>query len=130
MTEAGRHAFSSAVAVHDQLQSLAREVRSLSGEVAGVVRLFANASAIIGFLPERLKDFQARYPLVQIALTEQISDGVVRACVEDRADVGISSSARCRSSTSSRRTPPSRFPLKEKLDGNTGIDRPRTVSLQ
>ncbi|MEM5425485.1 LysR substrate-binding domain-containing protein [Paraburkholderia ferrariae] len=126
MTEAGRHAFSSAVAVHDQLQSLAREVRSLSGEV----RLFAHASAIIGFLPERLKDFQARYPLVQIALTEQISDGVVRACMEDRADVGISSSARCRSSTSSRRTPPSRFPLKEKLDGNTGIDRPRTVSLQ
>ncbi|MCP3720867.1 LysR substrate-binding domain-containing protein [Paraburkholderia sp. CNPSo 3281] len=92
LTEAGRHAFSRAVAVHDQLQSLAREVHSLSGEVAGVVRLFANASAIVGFLPERLKVFQARYPLVQIALTEQISDEVVRACMEDRADVGISAS--------------------------------------
>jgi len=94
LTEAGRHAFSRAVAVHDQLQSLAREVQSLSGEVAGVVRLFANASAIVGFLPERLKVFQARYPLVQIALTEQISDEVVRACMEDRADVGISASGR------------------------------------
>ncbi|WP_269502284.1 LysR family transcriptional regulator [Burkholderia sp. IMCC1007] len=90
LTEAGRHAFSRAVSVHDQLQSLAREVQSLSGEVAGVVRLHANASAIVGFLPERLKAFQARYPLVQIALTEEISDEVVRACVDDRADVGIS----------------------------------------
>lgn len=90
LTEAGRHAFARAVSLHGQLQSLAREVQSLSGEVAGVVRLFANASAIVGYLPERLKAFQARYPLVQIALTEQISDEVIRACTEDRADVGIS----------------------------------------
>ncbi|MGR3909544.1 LysR family transcriptional regulator [Burkholderia sp. SR8] len=94
LTEAGRHAFSRAVSVHDQLQSLAREVQSLSGEVAGVVRLHANASAIVGFLPERLKAFQARYPLVQIALTEKISDEVIRACVDDRADVGISACAK------------------------------------
>ncbi|CAG9191338.1 Transcriptional regulator, LysR family [Paraburkholderia sabiae] len=93
LTEAGRHAFARAVSVHDQLQSLAREVQSLSGQVAGVVRLYANASAIVGFLPERLKAFQARYPLVQIALTEQISDEVIRACVDDRADVGISASS-------------------------------------
>ncbi|MGN6667240.1 MAG: LysR substrate-binding domain-containing protein [Trinickia sp.] len=93
LTEAGRHAFSRAVSVHDQLQSLAREVQSLSGEVAGVVHLYANASAIVGFLPERLKAFQAHYPLVQIALTEQISDEVVRACLDERADVGISATS-------------------------------------
>ncbi|RQS65706.1 LysR family transcriptional regulator [Burkholderia sp. Bp8963] len=94
LTEAGRHAFARAVSVHDQLQSLAREVQSLSGQVAGVVRLFANASAIVGFLPERLKAFQARYPLVRIALTEQISDEVIRACMDERADVGISASGK------------------------------------
>ncbi|KHK55818.1 LysR family transcriptional regulator [Ralstonia sp. A12] len=94
LTEAGRHAFSRAVSVHDQLQSLEREVRSLSGEVAGVVRLCANTSAIVGFLPERLKSFQSRYPLVQIALTERISDEVVRACIDDRADVGISANSK------------------------------------
>ncbi|MGU7774729.1 LysR family transcriptional regulator [Burkholderia sp. MR1-5-21] len=94
LSEAGRHAFSRAVSVHDQLQSLAREVQSLSGQVAGIVRLYANASAIVGFLPERLKAFQARYPLVQIALTEQISDEVIRACMDDRADVGISASSK------------------------------------
>lgn len=58
------HAFSRAVLVHDELQSLAREVQSLSGQLAGVVSLYANASAIVGFLPERLNAFQAQYPLV------------------------------------------------------------------
>ncbi|MCG5072189.1 LysR family transcriptional regulator [Paraburkholderia tagetis] len=94
LTEAGRHAFTRATALHDQLQSFAREVQSVSGQIAGVVRLFANASAIVGFLPERLKAFQADYPLVQIELTEQISDEVVRACMEDRADVGVSASGK------------------------------------
>ncbi|QBR02995.1 LysR family transcriptional regulator [Paraburkholderia pallida] len=90
LTEAGRQAYARATALHDQLQSFAREVQSVSGQIAGIVRLYANASAIVGFLPERLKAFQADYPLVQIELTEQISDEVVRACMEDRADVGVS----------------------------------------
>lgn len=90
LTEAGRHALSCARNVDDQLQQMAREIQSLGGQVAGVVRLFANASAIVGFLPELLKGFQAAYPLVEIALTEQISDEVVRACLDGRADVGIS----------------------------------------
>lgn len=93
LTDAGRHAFARAQALHDQLQTFVREVQSQSGEIAGVVRLYANASAIVGFLPERLRAFQAAYPLVQIALTEQISDEVLRACVDDRADVGVSASA-------------------------------------
>ncbi|KNH04711.1 Transcriptional regulator, LysR family [Candidatus Burkholderia brachyanthoides] len=58
------------------------------------MRLCANASASVGFLPERLKAFQARYPHVQIALTEQISDEVVRTCLDGRADIGISASGR------------------------------------
>ncbi len=94
LTEAGRHAVTHARAVHQQLQTMAREVQSLAWQVAGVVRLYANASAIVGFLPERLKAFQARYPLVEIALSEHISDEVVRACIDDRADVGISSGGR------------------------------------
>jgi DNA-binding transcriptional LysR family regulator len=90
LTEAGRHAFVRATRLHDDLQSLARDVQSLSGQVSGVVRLFANASAVVEFLPERLMSFQAAYPLVEIALDERsISDDVLRACLEDRADVGV-----------------------------------------
>ena len=94
VTEAGRYAYSRAAAMGEQMRSFAREVASLRGEIAGVVRLYANASSVVGFLPERLKAFQQRYPLVQIALTEAISDEVIRACLEDRADVGISSISR------------------------------------
>ncbi|MDR5741211.1 MULTISPECIES: LysR substrate-binding domain-containing protein [unclassified Caballeronia] len=90
LTEAGRHALSCAKSVDGQLRQMAREIQSLGGQVAGTVRLFANASAIVGFLPELLKGFQAAYPLVEIALTEQISDEVIRACLDGRADVGIS----------------------------------------
>lgn len=93
LTEAGREAFARAQSLHAQLQTFAREVQSLGSQVAGVVRLYANASAIVGFLPERLKAFQAAFPLVQIELTEAVSDEVVRACVEDRADVGIAARA-------------------------------------
>jgi DNA-binding transcriptional LysR family regulator len=90
LTEAGQHAYSGARSIHGQLESMAREIQSMSGQIAGVVRLHANASAIVGFLPERLTRFKARHPLVDIALTEQISDEVIRACLDDRADVGIS----------------------------------------
>ncbi|NIE66318.1 LysR family transcriptional regulator [Burkholderia sp. Ax-1719] len=93
VTEAGREALARAQSLHAQLQTFAREVQSLGDQVAGVVRLYANASAIVGFLPERLKAFQAAYPLVQIELTEAVSEEVVRACVEDRADVGVSASS-------------------------------------
>ncbi|WP_174363427.1 LysR substrate-binding domain-containing protein [uncultured Caballeronia sp.] len=89
LTEAGRHAFIRATRLHDDLQSLGRDVQSLSGQVSGVVRLFANASAVVGFLPERLMSFQSEYPHVDIALNERISDDVLRACLEDRADVGV-----------------------------------------
>lgn len=91
LTLAGQHAISHARSIHSQLQAMAREVQALTGQVAGVVRLYANASAIVGFLPERLQAIRAQYPLLRVALTEQISDEVIRACVDDRADVGIAS---------------------------------------
>lgn len=62
MTEAGRHALLFAKNVDEQFQQMTREIQTLSRQVAGVVRLFANASAIVGFLPEILKSFQASFP--------------------------------------------------------------------
>ena len=36
LTEAGQHAFASARSIHGQLEGMAREVRSMSGQIAGV----------------------------------------------------------------------------------------------
>jgi DNA-binding transcriptional LysR family regulator len=88
-TDAGRHVFDRATRLQDELRALVSEVHSLEGRVSGVVKLFANASSIVGFLPERLKRFQAMYPLVDIELHEYLSDEVFRACLDERADVGV-----------------------------------------
>ena len=89
LTQAGQIAFRRGVLIDEDLQTLAREVQAHSGQICGTLRLFANISSIVGFLPERLHRFCAEYPLVEIALQERMTDEVVRACLEDRADVGV-----------------------------------------
>lgn len=89
LTDAGRAAFDRARHFEAGLDALLRDVQSLGGVVSGNVRLFANASSVIGFLPERLKRFTAAYPLVSIELQERLSSEIVRACLDDVADVGI-----------------------------------------
>ena len=89
LTEAGQVAFARAERIDEDLQSLVREVQTQAGEIAGTVRLFANTSSVVGFLPERLKAFRAEFPLVEIALQERTTEEVVRACLDDRADAGV-----------------------------------------
>lgn len=89
LTEAGQLVFDRGLQIDHELQSLAREVRDLGGQASGTVRLFANMSAVIGFLPERIKAFSAAYPLVDISLSEEDTRDVIRACLDDRADVGV-----------------------------------------
>lgn len=89
LTEAGRHVFERGTRVMQDLHALAQEVQSISGAIVGTVRLVANASAIVGFLPERLRRFCSMHPAVHIALHEERSRDVVRACLDDRADVGV-----------------------------------------
>ncbi|MDE2515535.1 MAG: LysR family transcriptional regulator [Rhodospirillales bacterium] len=55
----------------------------------GLVRIVANKSAILQFLPEDLVTFLDRYPLVQVELEEGTSPGIVRAVADNAADLGI-----------------------------------------
>jgi DNA-binding transcriptional LysR family regulator len=89
LTDAGRVAYERARQFEIGLESLLRDVQCMSGVVSGRVRLFANASSIIGFLPERLKAFSAAYPQVSIELQERLSGQIVRACLDDLADAGV-----------------------------------------
>ena len=89
LTDAGQLVFKRGRQIDQDLQTLAREVQALGGQASGTVRLFANMSAVIGFLPERIKAFSAAYPLVDISLSEQDTRDVLRACLDDRADVGV-----------------------------------------
>lgn len=89
LTEAGRFVFERARRIDQDLQGLAQQARGLGGQVVGQVRLCANASSVVGFLPERLQRFVADHPAVEVLLQEERSRDVLRACLDDRADVGI-----------------------------------------
>jgi DNA-binding transcriptional LysR family regulator len=89
LTEAGKVALARGTKLEDDLKLLVRDVQAHAGEICGVLRLFANATAIVGSLPERLSAFCRKYPAVEIALHEHITEEIVRACLDDRADIGV-----------------------------------------
>lgn len=89
LTDAGRYVFEGARRIEQDLNRLVQEVWSLGGAVTGTVRLFANPSAVVGFLPERLRKFCDAYPDVSVELSEHRTRDIVRACLDDRADVGV-----------------------------------------
>ena len=71
------------------LDDIAVQMRDWSGGMRGQVRVFANISAITQFLPREIAAFLARYPQVDVHLQERISPAIVKAVVENEADVGI-----------------------------------------
>jgi len=89
LTDAGRMVLARGEKIDDDLQALRREVQAAGDAVRGTVRLYANMSAVIGFLPERLKAFMAACPEVEVLLQENDTRDVIQACLDDRADVGI-----------------------------------------
>jgi DNA-binding transcriptional LysR family regulator len=89
LTDAGRLVLARGEKIDDDLQALVREVQTEGGEIRGTVRLYANMSAVIGFLPERLRAFMAACPEVEVSLQEHDTRDVMRACLDDRADVGV-----------------------------------------
>ena len=89
LTEAGRVVLARGEQIDHDLQALVREVQTEGDALRGTVRLYANMSAVIGFLPERLQAFMAAYPQIEVSLQEQDTPDVIRACLDDRADIGI-----------------------------------------
>ncbi len=82
-------------------RSLTRAMERLDSELSeyaegarGHVRVLANVSSIMEFLPEELSDFMLANPRIQADIEERFSPDVVRGVAEGNADLGI-----CRRST-------------------------------
>jgi len=75
-------------ALHE-LDQIPAQMQSFSSAVRGLVRLCASTSAIAEFLSPEIKSFLAEHPDVQVQVEERISSQVVRAVVENTADIGI-----------------------------------------
>ncbi|BBK41809.1 transcriptional regulator [Allostella vacuolata] len=65
------------------------ELRQFAAGERGHIRLHANETAIIGFLPPLLARFMAAHPQVRIDLCEALSQDIVRAIEENAGDIGI-----------------------------------------
>lgn len=89
VTPAGQTVLRHARRIIGDVEAMGAELSRLYAGVKGHVRLVANLSAIVQFLPEDVAAFQRLFPEVDIDLEEQHSPDVLRLVRERAADFGI-----------------------------------------
>ena len=83
LTPAGHSFLVRSRGVLNQAKQLDEELRGFSSGVRGQVRIFANISAIVQFLPEALATFLAHHKEIRVHLEEHVSSVIAQA-VTDR----------------------------------------------
>jgi len=89
LTPAGETLLHHARAMLFSLDKMQGELSEYAQGVRGHVRIHANISAIVQFLPEDLAGFVKEHPQVKLDLEERVSTEIVRAVAEGEADIGI-----------------------------------------
>jgi DNA-binding transcriptional LysR family regulator len=89
LTAAGQALQQHAQRILSDVDRLAADLSDHAAGLVGVVRLWANTSAITQFLPPDIAAFVAHNPGIRIELEEEDSSAVVQAVLDGRADVGI-----------------------------------------
>ncbi|POR40798.1 LysR family transcriptional regulator [Methylobacterium sp. V23] len=91
MTPAGETLLHHARRMLHDVEQIVAELAEHAKGVRGIVRMFANLSAIVQFLPEDLRAFLARQEAIKISLEERPSGGVVAGVEAGLAELGICS---------------------------------------
>jgi len=89
LTPAGHVALQHAMRLFQGFELFSNELSEYSSGSRGHVRLWANMSALVEFLPAALAGFLRQYPETRVEVEEQLTGDIVRAVVEGVADVGI-----------------------------------------
>lgn len=89
LTAAGRAFRESAAALLAQAEAARALARDIEAGAIGRLRVGFVGSMLYRGLPEHLRAFQARYPGMQVALTELNSQEQVEALLHDELDVGF-----------------------------------------
>lgn len=89
LTPAGETLLHHARSVLFSLDRMQGELSEYAAGVRGHVRIHANISAIVQFLPEDLASFVRDHPLIKIDLQEHVSADIIRAVQDGQADLGI-----------------------------------------
>lgn len=88
-TPAGLALLRHARALTRAMERLDSELSEYAEGARGHVRVLANVSSIMEFLPEELSDFMLENPRIQADIEERFSPDVVRGVAEGNADLGI-----------------------------------------
>jgi DNA-binding transcriptional LysR family regulator len=89
VTPVGETVLRHAQAVIANIESMNAELSQFFSGAKGDVRVVANLSSMVQFLPEDVAAFQRLFPEVNIEIDEQNSPEVVQSVDERRADFGI-----------------------------------------
>lgn len=89
LTQAGTELLQHAVGVLEGLAALDGAMSIYASGVKGQVRLVANTSAIVQFLPDDLSSFLKMHPTIKIDLEEHTSEEVHKSVTAGKADLGI-----------------------------------------
>ncbi|SFV11222.1 transcriptional regulator, LysR family [Pseudoduganella namucuonensis] len=88
-TVAGQALYRHAQRILSDVDQLTAELSDYASGMVGIVRLWANTSAITQFLPADIAAFANANPGIRIELEEQNSSEIVLALFNGRADLGI-----------------------------------------
>lgn len=91
LTPAGETLLHHARRVLRDIENIGIELAEHATGVRGYVRMMANLSAIVEFLPEDLRAFLSVHDQIKIDLEERPSGGIVEAVADSLADLGICS---------------------------------------
>jgi DNA-binding transcriptional LysR family regulator len=91
LTPAGETLLTHARRMLLSVEKIGVELAEHAQGIRGYVRMVANLSAIVEFLPEDLRAFLANHAQVRLDLEERPSDSVVRGVEDGWADIGICS---------------------------------------
>ncbi|WP_206956230.1 LysR family transcriptional regulator [Trinickia acidisoli] len=89
LTAAGQALQEHAQRILNDVDLMTADLSDYAAGVVGVVRLWANTSAVTQFLPADIASFAAVNPEIRIELEEQDSEQVALAVVDGQADFGI-----------------------------------------
>lgn len=89
LTSAGNALAARARVLLIHARQLEDEIRRHASGTRGYVRVFANISAIVEFLPGALAAFAAKHPDIHVHIEEHVSSAVALAVADNSADFGI-----------------------------------------
>ncbi|TAM83786.1 MAG: LysR family transcriptional regulator [Candidimonas sp.] len=72
-----------------QIQQLRGDIQEYARGIKGLVRLYANTTAMNEFIPRLLEQFLVTHPDVNVELRERLSYHVVKAVADGTADIGV-----------------------------------------